>query len=124
MQATANANPDRFQAPTWAEEAADNGEAQLQQLRHEHATEAAMTAMLTGQPGMVVDQHTSGKQTLADMLSEHTCNYLVDVPGNPCESLATLVATGLRSQCAGVRAAAEAYARRIALDYATTHEVL
>jgi hypothetical protein len=120
VQALAAINPSRFFAPTWAEEADDAAEAREQQARHEQSKERALTAMVAGLPGLVVDKHTSGAQTLADMLSEHTCNYRVDVQApSPCDLLAVMLAEALRRKCP----AAEAHAARVALDYAITHEV-
>jgi CelD/BcsL family acetyltransferase involved in cellulose biosynthesis len=89
---------------------------------HADAIAAAMEAMRQGFAAEPVAVFVSGKQTLADMLSEHTCNYNTTLVGNPCELLAILVAVALQSACPQSRAAAELYAARIALDYATANE--
>jgi hypothetical protein len=117
-------NPDRFQAPTWDEDAAAAAEAAEQNLRFEHASERARVAMLAGVPDHVVARDISGAQTLADFLSYHVCNYQTDISGaNPCELLARLLAPALVSVDPHVRTAAEKLAMRLAVDYAVTHEV-
>lgn len=110
----------RFQPPTWHEQAEAAAATLAQQHRHEHAEYAAYTAMCAGLPAMVVSKWLSDGQTLADMLSEHTSNYRTDIDApNPCALLATMLALALQRGCP----AAEAYAQRIALDYAVAHEV-
>lgn len=110
----------RLAAPTAAEQAADAADARVQQQRHEAAAYSAYSAMCAGIPAMVVDRTISRNETLADMLSEHTSNYRVDIDApNPCDLLAKMLALALQRGCP----AAEAYARRIAHDYAVAYEV-
>lgn len=124
MQTLHAANPDRFQAPTWAEEANDAARALQVQQQHEDGKTLAMVAMRGGAHALLVDRNARRTQTLADMLSAHACDYLTEIPGpNPCELLAVFLAAGLRSYSTEVKAAAEAFAERIALDYATAHEL-
>lgn len=112
--------PARFLAPTFSEGAALAADMHTQRMRHEAAAYSAYSAMCAGIPAMVVDRTIDRNETLADMLSEHTSNYRTDIEGaNPCDLLAQMLALALQRGCP----AAEAYARRIALDYAVAHEV-
>jgi len=116
--------PARFLAPTYYEEAAEAADALAQRHRHDHAEQVASAAMRAGLPAMFVCRHISAKQTLADLLSDAVTNYVVTVPGrNPAELLCTLVAEALRSGDPRVKEAAEAFAARVAADYAATNEV-
>lgn len=114
----------RFLAPTPAEDAAHAADDSAARLRFDYAERVALAAMQAGVAGHVVNVMFSRDETLADMLSEHTSNYRVDIDApNPCNLLSTLVAVALRSSDARVKAAADDYARRIAMDYAVSHEV-
>ena len=85
--------------------------------RFQHAEEVAYSAMCAGLPSHPVDR-THSKETLADMLSAHTCSYRTDIDGaNPVDLLCTMLAEALRSTDKRVQDAAEAYAKRIQADY-------
>lgn len=110
----------RFQPPTFSEGAAIAADMHTQRMRHDAAAYSAYSAMCAGLPDMLVCKPLDANETLADMLSEHTSNYRTDIDApNPCALLATMLALALQRGCP----AAEAYARRIALDYAVAHEV-
>ena len=97
-----------------------DADARLQKQRHDAAAYSAYSAMCAGIPAMIVDRTISRDETLADMLSEHTSNYRTDIDSpNPCDLLVKMLAAALQRGCP----AAEAYAKRIALDYAVAHEV-
>ena len=88
--------------------------------RLEDAAYIADAAMRGGIAQAPVSTAISGKQTLADMLSEHTCNYRTDSDApTPCHLLAAMLAAGLARKCPH----AEEYAKRIAQDYAVSHEI-
>ncbi len=110
----------RFLAPTDAEHADQAAEDTEARLRFDYAERVALAAMQAGVAAAPVDRVMAGKLTLADMLSEHTCSYRTDIEGsNPCDLLAVLVAEALARKCP----AAQAYAARIAKDYAVSQEV-
>lgn len=112
----------RFLAPTHAEQAAAATEDLEQRFAREAAEHVSYTAMCAGAPGLVIDRTHNG-DTLADMLSEHTCNYRVDIDApNPADLLCTMLAEALRSTDKRVQVAAEAYAKRIQADYVLCRE--
>lgn len=78
--------------------------------------------MCAGLPMHPVDRTHSG-ETLADMLSMHTCNYRTDIDGaNPVDLLCTMLAEALRSTDKRVQTAAEAFAKRVQADYVLCRE--
>jgi hypothetical protein len=113
----------RYQETTLEEEREKARRIEEAQSRFDGCVDSAMKAMRAGTPGTIVDSEINPKQTLADMLSEYVGDWPITSGGpNPCELLSVLLAASLRCTVAPVRAAAEAFAERIAADYATTNE--
>ncbi len=109
---------DRFLPYTAADQDLAESDRRAKRQRHESAEYSAYTAMSAGIPDLVVDR-THNANTLADVLSSHTLNYRFAADGsNPAMLLAKLLADALQRKCPH----AEAYAKRIAFDYAVSRE--